>query len=166
MEASYLLIAGAAVTAVAAVQQGRAAAAAESLRQKDLEQQMAMQRTQTLDQELQKRREIGGLIGEQMALGAQRGFDPFSIGSSFLAIQQETEAVGQRDVDAIRLIGAGRMAELSEAKLQSKLAGSAAKKTGYIKATGAILAGAAGYAEASTPPPGKTWLSGTPRKLS
>ena len=135
------IVVGAALSAYGSIQEGRAIAAAEDFRQDQFSRQIDQQNLASRDEELERRREIAAELGQQAAQGVSSGFDPFSSGSSFLAIRQETERVGAADVDRIRLINANQLSNFSEGITQSKMAASNAKSASYLKAAGAITTG-------------------------
>ena len=137
------LVISAVVGAAASIQSGRASAQAAAFQAEEAKRQGEQTKIRALDDELNRRRELVDTLGEQAALGAQSGFDNFSMGSSFLALREETQRESYRDIGAIRLLGANqfRTTELNAA--QARLAGSAAQTQGFLQATGKLASGAA-----------------------
>lgn len=136
-----VLVASTVVSAGASIQQGRVASQAEKERQRQLAGQIEQQNIQTLDESLERRRQLALQQGEAAALGAQGGFDPTAAGSSFLALREETERLGQKDVDMIRLVGANRVGSLESDIRQSRIAGRGAMAGGLLTAAGTAADG-------------------------
>jgi len=154
--ASVTLVQGAmlafsAVAAGAAIQPGRAASQAADFEAKSAEQQAEQARIKALDDELQRRRMLADSLAAGSAMGAQSGFDPFGMGSSFLALREEVQREADRDTQMIRLLGANQVGALNAQAKQSRIAGSAAMTSGYLKATGVALEGASNYMSTTTP---------------
>lgn len=135
------VIAATVVSAGATIYSGRQTAAAEAERRRQLDQQMSQQNIRTLDETLERRRQLALLMGEQAALGAQNGFDPYSSGSSFLALREETEKLAKHDIEMIRLLGANEIGRLNSEKIQSRIAGKAAVTSSYLQAASSAIGG-------------------------
>ena len=142
--AAAIIVAGV-ISAYASIQQGRAVAQAEQMRQDQFERQQQSVDLGMRDELNERRRQIAAQLGEQAAKGASSGFDAFGAGSNFLAIREETERVGATDQQRIRLVGLNQMQSLNQDILQSQLAASSAKTQSYLKAASTI-AGSIGAA--------------------
>jgi hypothetical protein len=138
---TFALVASTVISAGAAIQQGRAAKQAADFTQQQLEEEQVRSDISTLDESIKRRREIAQVLGEQEAQGAAKGFDPFSSGSSFLAIREDTERVGREDVDMIRLVGSNLRAKFGMQGEQAGIAGRAAQTAGFLKAAGTLAQG-------------------------
>ena len=133
-----ITVVSAVIGAGAAIQSGRAQAAAAEFQADEAERQGEQQKLQALDDELQRRRDLSKNLAASGAQGAQSGFDPFSAGSSFLALREEVKTEAARDVSAIRLLGANQQRTSKLNVQQSKVAGSAARTQGFLRAAGTV----------------------------
>lgn len=162
MAEAALIIVPAVISAFASIQEGRSIADAEDMRQQQFARQQETAGLQMRDELNERRREIAAQLGEQAAMGAQSGFDPFAAGSSFLAIREETERVGKVDQERIRLIGLNNMRDQNDAILQSQLVADSARTASYLNAA-STLVGAGGKAyglRGSAPPSGGGGFTG------
>lgn len=137
-----LLYIGTAITAGAAIYQGRQAAQAEAFRQKQLEDQAMMAQIQARDDAIKRQQELNKNLGIASAMGAQAGFDPFSLGSSFLANTEEMERRAETDIEMIRLLGSHQATRFKNEIRQSKMTASAAKTGSFLKAASTVATGA------------------------
>lgn len=142
-------------TAISARAEGKAHEAQAAFEEEQFAQQGRQSLLQAQDEENQRRKELGMLLGTQKAQAASSGV---SVGSmSFSAIQTADRQVAQRDIANIQLLGAARA---SQAKLSGDAARSKKKYFGGV-ASSAWLTGA--FAGAKTGLSAYAAMGGGPR---
>ena len=137
-----LMIAGAAVQAIGAIQQGNAAKAAADYNASMLERNAEIERSQANQREEAKRREARGLLGKQAAAFAQSGG---GLDGSAADVMKQSATYAELDALTLRYEGDMRARGFENEARMERFAGKQARKAGYFKAAGSILSGAGAY---------------------
>lgn len=143
------LIASTAVSAYSAMQQGKYAAAAAQAEQQQYEEDKRLAKLQALEDANERKREMLASESANRALFAiKTGADPRE-SASFLALRDANEASAERDIGAIRLMGAATNRKYNLSIWNSGLEARAAKTAGYTKAATTMLGGYIDYRKAT-----------------
>lgn len=130
-----------AVSAYAAIQQGKyAKAAAEAEKQQYEEEQRLAQLKAIEDANARKREGIAGEATNRAYFAAKAGIDPDE-SASFLALRDANEAAIDRDIGSIRLMGAATTRKYQLSSWNSGLEAKAAMSSAYAKAGTSLLGG-------------------------
>lgn len=139
-----LLIAGTAMQAIGAIQQGNAAKSAADYNAAIAEQNATVERQQAGAREDAKRREVRQILGQQRAAFAQSGG---GMGGSAADVMHQSSVNGELDALTLRYEGDLRARGLEAGATQERFAGKQAQTQGYMQAVGTILGGASRYGE-------------------
>lgn len=134
-----LLIGGTGLTAMSSIKQGQAAAAAADFQRQQVEEQKQLAKLQTLDQEVQRRRRLDVVLGQQRAQRAAFGLQADS--PSFEAAQAREQEFFNEDLRAIRLQGATQQRTFGLQSDQLELQSGTAMTSGTLGAAGSLLSG-------------------------
>lgn len=137
-----LIIAGTAMQALGAIQQGNAEKAAADYNADMLRRSADIERQQAVAREEAKRRETAGILGRQRAFFAQSGG---GMGGSAADVMQESAINAELDALTLRYEGDLRARGFESEAAMEKFKGKQAKRAGYMNAVGSILSGAAAY---------------------
>lgn len=132
-------MAAAGLTAYGDIQEGKAGAQAAEFERAQYEEQGKMAQIQALDEESDRMRRLNQVMASNRASASAMGV--LADGGSFLATQQANKVEAGRDIGRIRLNGKSNERRFSLAAEQSRMAGKAAMKSGYIRAAGSLLQG-------------------------
>ena len=137
-------LAGAAVSAYGAIQQGEAAAATGKYNARVAQQQADAARQAAAANAETKRRELDRVLGAQRARYGASGV----IGSegSPLLVMMQSEEEAALDVARVRYGGTAQAYGLEAEARLSRFQGKQARRQGYLQAAGAILTGVSGAA--------------------
>ena len=140
--ATAAIIAGAAISAASAIQQGQAAKAQGNLQAGILRQQAERERQQaTADEEDFRRNQSPILAARRAALGAS-GIDP-AAGSPLLVSE---DFAGEVELQALRIMSGGEL-RATRAEQQARLqrfTGRAAQRRGFLRSGSLLLSGVSG----------------------
>jgi hypothetical protein len=137
-----LIIAGTAVQAIGAIQQGNAAKAAADYNASMLDRNAEIERSQANQREEAKRREVRQVLGQQRAAFAQSGG---GMEGSAADVMQQSAINAELDALTLRYEGDIRARGMESEARMERFAGKQAQKAGYFKAAGSILSGAGAY---------------------
>lgn len=137
-----LLIAGTAINALGAIQQGNSARRAADYNAAMAEQNAAVELQQAGQREEAKRREARMILGSQRAAFAQSGG---GMGGSAADVMQQSAINAELDALTLRYEGVLRARGLQAEAASERFAGKQAQRQGYMQAAGSILSGAGSY---------------------
>ena len=145
---TFAIIASTAVSAYSAVQQGKyAKAAAESERQQYEEEKRLAALRAIEDANDRERQNLIAQASNKALFAAKTGTDP-NQSASFLALRDANEAAAERDVGAIRLMGAATARKYQLSSWNSGLEAKSAMSAAYAKAGTTLLGGYVDYKRA------------------
>lgn len=134
-----LLLGGTALSATSAIKQGQAASAAADFQRQQVEEQKQLARLDTLDREVQRRRRLDLVLGQQRAQRAAFGLQADS--PSFEAAQAREQEFFNEDLRSIRLQGAAQERTFGLQSDQLQLQSSTAMQSGLLSAGGSLFSG-------------------------
>ena len=137
-----LIIAGTAMQAIGAIQQGNASQAAANRNAEMLDRNAGIEREQANQREESKRREARQVLGAQRAAFAQSGG---GMGGSAADVMQQSSVNAELDALTLRYEGDLRARGMEAEAASERYAGKVAKRQGYMQAVGSILSGAGMY---------------------
>lgn len=135
------IIASTAVSAYSAIQQGKyAKAAAEAEAQQYAEEKRMAELKALEDANARKRDWLESSASNKALFAAKTGTDP-NESASFLALRASNELTAERDIGAIRLMGASQSRKYDLSSWNSKMSGKAAMTAAYGRASSSLLSG-------------------------
>ncbi len=137
-----LIIAGTAVQALGAIQQGNAAKKAADYNAGQLEQGAALERQQANEREEAQRRQARQVLGSQRAAFAQSGG---GMGGSAADVMAQSATNAELDALTLRYEGDLKARGMEAQASSERYAGAVAKRNSRMQAVGSILSGAAMY---------------------
>lgn len=143
------LVVSTATSAYSAIQQGKYASAAAEAERQQYEEEKRLAQLQAIEDANERKRELIASEASNRALfAAKTGTDPRE-SASFLALRDANEAAAERDIGAIRLMGAATSRKYQLSSWNSGLEARAAKTAGYTKAATTMLGGYIDYKKAT-----------------
>lgn len=133
------LLAGTTLSAASSIKQGQTAAAAADFQRQQVEEQKEVARLERLDTEVQRRRRLDYVLGQQRTQRAAFGLQSDS--PSFMAAQARERETAEDDLRAIKLQGALQQRQFGLQSDQLKLQSSSAMQSGIMGAGGSLLSG-------------------------
>lgn len=137
-----LIIAGTAMQAIGAIQQGNAARGAANYNAAMLDQNAATERQQAGAREDAQRRRAAQVLGSQRAAFAQSGG---GMGGSAADVMQQSAINAELDALTLRYEGDLRARGMESQAVGERFAGKQAQRQGYMQAVGSILGGVGQY---------------------
>ena len=142
------IIASTVVSAYGAIQQGKYASAAAKAEQQQYEEEKRLAELKAIeDANARKRDAIVADASNRALFAAKTGTDP-SESASFLALRDANEAAADRDLGAIRLMGAATSRKYQLSSWNSGLEAKSALSSSYAKASSTLLGGYIDYKRA------------------
>lgn len=146
---TFAVIASTAVSAYSAIQQGKYAKAAAEAERQQYEEEKRLAALRAIEDANARDRELISAQASNKALfAAKTGTDP-NQSASFLALRDANEAAAERDIGAIRLMGAATARKYQLSSWNSGLEGKSAMMAGYAKAGSTLLGGYIDYKKAT-----------------
>jgi len=140
------IVAGSAVSAYSAIQQGKYAKAAAQQEADQYEQEKRLAKLKAIEDANDRNQEMIIAEASNKALwAAKTGTDP-SESASFLALRDVNEEMARKDLGAIRLMGAAASRKYDLAAWNSRLEAKTSMRSAYGKAATSLLSG---YAKAN-----------------
>jgi hypothetical protein len=138
-------VASAGIGAYTAIQSGKYAQAAAEAETRQYEEERRMAVLQAQEEANARNRELLRTQSENLALAAAKmGVDP-NESASFLALKESNIQEAERDVGAIRLMGAAQAEKFKLSAWNAKMSGKAAKTASYGQAASSLLGGYKDY---------------------
>lgn len=137
-----LIIAGTAVKAIGAIQQGAAAESAANYNAAMMERDAVSERQLASEREAAKRRETTAILASQRAAFAQSGG---GMGGSAADVMRQSGINAELDALTLRYEGDMRARGLESGAVSERYAGKQAKTQSYFNAAGTILGGFGDY---------------------
>lgn len=142
------IVASTAVSAYGAVQSGKYAQAAAEAEAAQYEQEKRMAGLKAIeDSNARKRDLIRTEAANKAAFAAKTGTDPYE-SASFLALRESNKIEADRDLGAIRLMGAAEQNKYALSSWNARVSGKASAQAGYTKAASTLLGGYVDYKRA------------------
>lgn len=139
------LIVSTATSAYSAIQQGKYASAAAEAEQQQYEEQKRMAALQAIeDANSRKKDQLIADASNRAMWAAKTGTMPTE-SASFLALRDANEATADKDIGAIRLMGAQTARKYQLSSWNSAVSARSAKMSGYTKAATTMLGGYIDY---------------------
>ena len=135
------IVAGSAVSAYSAIQQGKYAKRAAEAEELQYKENKRMAELSAIEDENERNRElIASEASNRVSFAAQTGGDPYE-SMSFLALRDANQRQASRDVGAIRLMGASQSYRYGLSAYSSRMEGRGAMIGGYARAGSSLLSG-------------------------
>lgn len=145
-----LMLASTAVSTVSAIQQGKYSQQAAELEAQQYRDDAALARIQATEESNDIKREFFDMKASNIAyFAAKTGADP-SESASFLALNRANMETRDRDIGAVRLVGASQQRKYGLSVFSSQMSGKAAKIGSYGKASSSLLSGYTSYKTVTT----------------
>jgi len=139
------IVVSTATSAYSAIQQGKYAKAAAEAEQQQYEEEKRLAALQAIEDANERDRQLLAAQASNRALfAAKTGTDP-NQSASFLALRDANEAAAERDVGAIRLMGAATARKYQLSSWNSGLEAKSAMSAAYAKAGTSLLGGYVDY---------------------
>lgn len=140
------IIASSAVSAYSAIQQGKYAKAAAEAEQQQYEEEKKLAALKAIEDANVRKKDMLIADASNRALWAAKTGTSPTESASFLALRDFNEAQAEKDIGAIRLMGAASSRKYDLASWNSRLEGKSAMSAAYGKAATSLLSG---YAKAN-----------------